>query len=208
MIKETYKKVLLLGLALLIIAGILIIMLKGFNVNMMYKQHEEVVFNISSSFNMDDVKSICNEVFSNKKYQVRKIEKFQEAFAINVSNITDDEKTKLVEKINEKYGKEFKVDELEINTISNVRIRDWFTPYIIPTTIAMVITLVYAMFRLKDNHPLISILKLIALIILTTLALGSGIAIARIPVMPAIIPGVLSIILLEICIFISKNANK
>ena len=101
-----------------------------------------------------------------------------------------------------------KVDELEINTISNVRIRDWFTPYIIPTTIAMVITLVYAMFRLKDNHPLISILKLIALIILTTLALGSGIAIARIPVMPAIIPGVLSIILLEICIFISKNANK
>ena len=59
-----------------------------------------------------------------------------------------------------------------------------------------------------DGYSKNDIIKLIALIILTTLALGSGIAIARIPVMPAIIPGVLSIILLEICIFISKNANK
>lgn len=208
MIKETYKKVLLLGLALLIIAGILIIMLKGFNVNMMYKQHEEILFNIGKDFNIEDVENICNEVFPDKKYQTSKIERFGETFAINVASITDDEKAKLVEKVNEKYEKEFKVEEVEINTIANIRIRDWFTPYITPTIIAMVITLIYAIIRLRNNNVWINIAKLIGLIVLTVLAVGSIIAIARIPVMPVIIPGVLSIVLAECCIFITKKSQE
>ena len=208
MIKETYKKVLLLGLALLIIAGILIIMLKGFNVNMMYKQHEEILFNIGKDYDLKDVEAMCEEIFSDKEYQVRKIEKFGESFAINVPSITDDEKTQLVEKINAKYEKEYKAEELDINTISNIRIRDWFTPYITPTIIAMVITLIYAMVRFRNNGILLNVIKLIGLIVLTFLAIGSIIAIARIPVMPLIIPGVLSIVLAECCIFITKNSQE
>ena len=208
MIKETYKKVLLLGLALLIIAGVLMIMLKGFNVNMMYKQHEEIVFNIGKNYEVKDVENICKEVFQNKKFQVRQIERFGESFSVNVSNITDDEKTKLVEKVNEKYEKEFKAEEIDINTIANVRIRDWFTPYIRSIVIAMVVTIIYTMVRLRKNHPFINVIKMLAINILTVLALGSIIAIARIPVIPSLISCILSIVLMEMCIYISKCVKK
>lgn len=208
MVKETYKKVLLLGLALLIVAGILVIMLKGFNVNMMYKQHEEIVLNIGKEYSIEDVDNICKEVFQNKKYQIRKIERFGESFAINVINITDDEKDQLVEKVNEKFESEFKVEDVEINTIANVRIRDWFTPYIRSIIIAMVITIIYMIARFRKNHPIANVAKLLLINILTILALGSVIAIARLPIIPSLISCILSIVLLEMCVYISKNINK
>ena len=44
--KEMNKKVLILGLVLLIIAGIIVVLLKGFNVDLMLEQHTEITYNL------------------------------------------------------------------------------------------------------------------------------------------------------------------
>ena len=73
------NKVLILGLSLLIIAGIVVVLFKGFNVNFLLEQHEVIEFVIGKDFEMKDVESICNDVFKDKKVVVSKIEVFVDA---------------------------------------------------------------------------------------------------------------------------------
>jgi preprotein translocase subunit SecF len=71
--KGTWKKVLYLGLALLIIAGIIVVLLKGFRVDLMLEQHEEITYSMETEYDLKDIRNICNEVFKNKKVVVRQI---------------------------------------------------------------------------------------------------------------------------------------
>ena len=57
------KKILLLGIILLIIAGIVVVALKGVKVSLILQQHEEINVYIGKPTDINDVKSICKEVF-------------------------------------------------------------------------------------------------------------------------------------------------
>ena len=98
------KKIILLGLILLIVAGIIVVALKVFNVSLILQQHESVNIFICKEVNLKDIKSICNEVFGNKRVVLRNVELFDDSVNINVESITNEEKEVLVSKINEKYG--------------------------------------------------------------------------------------------------------
>ena len=52
------KKIILLGLILLIIAGIIVVAFKGFNVSLIYQQHENVSFLIGKDVDLKDIKQI------------------------------------------------------------------------------------------------------------------------------------------------------
>ena len=148
--KEINKKILILGLILLIIAGIVVVLLKGFNVDLMLESHEEITYKLDTEYELKDIESICKEVFGSKKVIIKEVEFFKDAVAINVSSATDEEKAKLVEKMNEKYGETKTVEDLSIDTIPNVRIRDWINPYIKPVCISIfIITFNLARQKLK-----------------------------------------------------------
>ena len=145
------NKVLILGLSLLIIAGIVVVLFKGFNVNFLLEQHEVIEFVIGKDFEMKDVESICNDVFKDKKVVVRTIEVFDDAVSINATSITSEEKENLVNKLNEKFGTSKTVDEITIDTVANVRMRDWIKPYVQPIAISAVIILAYIAAKFREE---------------------------------------------------------
>ena len=101
--KNNNKKIVLLGIILLILAGIIIIALKGVNVSLMFGKHESIEIKLEKEVAVSDMNQICKEVFEDKKFVVKGLEVFSDSIQINVESITDEEKNSLIGKINEKY---------------------------------------------------------------------------------------------------------
>ena len=164
---KTNKKVAILALVLLVLAGIVVVIFKGFNVSLMLRQHESVDIVIGTKFDIKDVKEICKNTFQDKKYVVRTIEVFSDAVNINVESMTDEEKQKLVQGFNEKYNLELDVQELTIKSNSNVRIRDMVNPYLVPCFVSMVVITIYLIIRFRKLNAVKLLGKLYGLLIIT-----------------------------------------
>jgi len=201
------KKIILLGLILLIIAGIVVVALKGFNVSLILQQHESVNLVIGKEIDLKDIKSICNEVFGNKKVVLRNVELFNDSVNINVESITNEEKEGLVNKINEKYGTEITVEGLTVNSNSNVRIRDLIKPYFKPVILSIVLIIVYLIIRFRKENTLNVLGTIAGIIVLTEAALASIIAIVRIPLSPIMINLMTVVAIIELLVYINKKEN-
>lgn len=202
------KKIILLGLILLIIAGIVVVALKGFNVSLILQQHESVNLVIGKEIDLKDIKSICNEVFGNKKVVLRNVELFNDSVNINVESITNEEKEGLVNKINEKYGTEITVEGLTVNSNSNVRIRDLIKPYFKPVILSIVLIIVYLIIRFRKENVLSVLGNIAGIIVLTEAALASIIAIVRIPLSPIMINLMTVVAIIELLVYINKKENS
>lgn len=202
------KKIILLGLVLLIIAGIVIVALKGFNVYIMLEQHESINMVIGKEINLNDIKNICKEVFGNKTVVVRSVEFFNDSFNISVQSITDEEKANLVNKINEKYTTDFKAEDISVVKVSNVRIRDLVRPYIKPVIASVIVIIAYLIIRFRKMNTFKLLGKLFAIIALTELSLASIIAIARVPVSPVIVNLMTVIAVVELVLYINKQEKE
>lgn len=202
------KKIILLGLILLIIAGAVVVALKGFNVSLILEQHEAINIVIGKEVNIVDIKNICKEVFKDKKVIVRTVDLFNDSVNISLQTITDEEKSELVNKINEKYGTEINAEELTVSTISNVRIRDLVRPYIKPIIISVVIIVAYLIILFRKMKAFEVLGKIFLIILLTEATVASIIAIIRIPMSPVIVNLMAVIAVIELVVYISKTLKK
>jgi len=202
------KKILILGIILLVLAGIIVVALKGFNVSLMFGKHETIEIKLDTEVDLKIAKEICDEVFQDKTYVVKGLEIFGDSFQINVKSITDEEKVNLVNKINEKFETDKTVEDLNINSVSNKRIRDVVKPYIIPMLVSFGIVFVYMLIRFRKEQPLKLIGKFIVIITLVESIILSIIAITRIPVSDLLINLLMVIPVIGIIVFISKNGKK
>lgn len=107
------KKFVLLGLILLIVAGIIVVVLKGFNLPVTYQKHEAINFKVGNNIDMEKLNNICKEVFGDKEYNLKELELFGDSATISAQNFTDEEKNSLVEKINAEFGSNFTVPKEE-----------------------------------------------------------------------------------------------
>lgn len=202
------KKVVVLGLSLLILAGIVVVLFRGFNVNFLLEQHEVMDFVIGKDFDMKDVSDICKDVFKNKKVVLKKVEVFDDSVSVNVNSITNEEKENFVSKMNEKFGTTKEVSDVKIETVPNVRIRDWVKPYIQPIAISAVIILAYIAIKFREENILKLLGKIIAILVLTIASLLSVCAILRIPMSPMYIMGLATIGIVELMMYINFHAKK
>lgn len=198
------KKILLLGIILLIIAGIVVVALKGVKVSLTLQQHETVNIYIGKKVELKELKKLCEEVFENETVNVRENEYFSESFCINIETITDEEKTKLVEKINEKFDTDLSVESLSVNTVSNIRIRDIVKPYVKPVIISTVLIIAYMIIRFRKMSAIKLLAKIFGIIVLTEAVIFSLIAIIRMPLSPIIINLMAVIAVIELIIYINK----
>ncbi|MCX4255230.1 MAG: hypothetical protein OSJ63_08230 [Bacilli bacterium] len=201
------KKIILLGLILLIVAGIIVVALKGFNVSLILQQHESVNIFIGKEVNLKDIKSICNEVFGNKRVVLRNVELFDDSVNINVESITIEEKEVFGSKINEKYGTELTVEGLTVNSNSNIRIRDLVKPYFKPVILSIVLIVVYLIIRFRKENVLSVLGTITGIIVLTEAGLASIIAIVRIPLSPIMINLMTVVAIIELLVYINKKEN-
>lgn len=199
------KKVLILGLSLLILAGVVVVLFRGFNVNFMLEQHEVIEFVIGKDFEMKEVSDICDEVFGDKKVVLKIVEVFNDSVSINVESITNEEKQNLVNKLNEKFGTTKTVDEIEVKTVANVRIRDWVKPYIKPISISGIIILGYIAVKFREENIFKLLAKIIGIVVLTMAIILSVLAILRIPMSPIYIMLLTAVALVEVMVYINKH---
>ena len=193
---------------IIIIAGIIMIITKGYNFDLKYSDANRILLDIGTTFNNKDIKSITDEVLGNQKVMIQKVEVFEDAVSITAEEITEEQKTNLINKMNEKYGTTTKAEDIEITTIAHTRGRDIIKPYIVPFLIATIIIVIYMMIRYHKLNAFKVLLKTVCMVIYTQIMLFSIIAITRIPIGRLTIPMVLTVYILTLVGCTSRFENN
>ena len=181
---------------LVVVVGIIMIDLKGFNFELKYQEAKRIEIVLNKNFEKTEIKQIAKEIFGGQKVLVQKLEIYEYAVTITVKEITDEQKTDFVNKVNEKYGTELKAEDISVIDVSHTRGRDLITPYILSFVIVTIIILVYMMIRYYKLGSLNVSSKVLVTLIAAELLLFSIVAITRIPVGRATIPLVLCVYIL------------
>ena len=192
------KQVKIILIALVIIAGIVMIAVKGFNFDLKYQDTQRVELYLKTEFNISDIRQITDEVFGNQKVMIQKVEVFEDSVSITTTSISDEQKSNLITKINEKYGTEITAEDTTVENIGHTRGRDIIKPYIVPFAIAAIVVLIYLGIRYYKLSIAKVIAKSIGIMALAQILLFSVMAIARIPIGRLTIPMVILVYLLTL----------
>ena len=195
--KQTKTKILIALIAIILIAGTVMIFTKGLAFELKYQDSQKVELNIGKTFEEKDIKSITNDVFGKQPVMIQAIEVYKDAISITTTQITDEQKTELVTKINEKYGTEISADDVTIEDIAHIRGRDIIKLYIMPFSIATVIILAYLAIRYNKLNSLKVLLQTAGIIVLSQLVLLGIMAITRMGIGEVTIPAILVVYVLS-----------
>lgn len=202
--KQKETKILVAMIAIILVAGIIMIFTKGLAFELKYQDNKKVEMNLGKEFEEKDIKEITNEIFGKQPVKIQTIEVYKDAISITTTDITEEQKTELVTKINEKYGTELKAEDINIETVAHTRGRDIVKPYIIPFTIVTVIILAYLLIRYNKLNLLEVLTQSIGIIVLAQAVLLCIMAITRMPIGKFTIPTVLIVYMLSTYICTSK----
>ena len=201
-------KAICLILAVVIIAGIVVMATVGFNIELSMQKNNRIELYLENDFEISDIKNIANEVFQNKPTVIQKVEVFGDTVSITANEITDEQKQQLVEKVNEKYSLELNADSTEIEKIPNERLRDLISPYIFAFSLATGLIILYMILKYKKLGMLNILIKSLCTIVIAQATLFSVIAITRIPVGRLTIPMVIVVYLFTLYVLTHNYEKK
>ena len=187
------KNKIFVGLAVVILLAGIIVAIWGFNIDISYKSYNLVDVKIGKDFNIKDIRNITNEVFGKQNVEIQRAGVYSDNIALKVNEITDEQKNNLNSKINEKYGLQNSVDDIQVNYIPSYRLRDIVKPYIIPLVSASVIVLAYMLFKYRKIGFGKVLAQVLGLSIIAELLFAAIIAITRYPVDRLVMPGAIII---------------
>ena len=101
--KKNLNKIVLVVLILLIISGIIILGIMGFNKSPEYMAGTKIEVYIEKGYNKDDVVNIAKECFNNKDIYFEEVEKLNQVASIKVKDYSEEELNNYKAKISEKY---------------------------------------------------------------------------------------------------------
>lgn len=201
--------------SIIILAGIIITCMFGFNFSLIYNNHKEIDIYIGKEFENIDIYEITKEVVGNQRIIVQKVELYQDMASISVKDISDEQLETLNSKINEKYQTENKVENLLITSVSNVRGRDLINPYLLPIGISFGIIAIYLLVYMlvykkmgKNIKILSTLLKSLGSIIGIQLLYLSIISITRLPINRLTIPTGIILYAITTIVIINKLEKK
>ena len=177
---KVMKKVVSILLICLLIAGIIVIAVKGFNVGLKYSENTQIAINIGKTFEINDIKQITSEVFKGQRVIIQKVELYEDMVQITVKEASEEQINELNTKINEKYELENSIDDVEVVQNANVRLRTLIKPYILPSIITFAAVLLYFLIMYHKIGVSKVLLKGIFTPIITELVYYSLIAITRV----------------------------
>ena len=197
------KNKIIYGISLLIIIiGLIVIFSKGFTKSLEYGDNQKIEIYIGKEFNVNDIKSMTDEVFEGQQVSIKKVELFKDMVSISAKEISEEQKDAMIGKIKEKYSLE-DVDT-EIVNVSGIKLRNIAKKYAFPIAISFAIILVYAIIVFFK----LNILKVLCeLIINTCVAEGvyfSILAITRLPICRLTMPIALIIYVITIFVMMCK----
>lgn len=191
------KNIFLVLVTIIILMGITMFCIKGLNYNLSYGKNTSIIVSFSKEVDINELEQITEEVIENKA-KVRTINDSNSYILITVKEISDEQKTNLITRINEKYELELKEEDLEITNNAQIKLFDMIKPYIIPALISIALILLYFIIRYKKYGIVKIILETLGSILILEATLFSIYAIARIPINSITMP--ISVILFVIVI--------
>lgn len=178
--KDKNKIVYIIG-AILIIIGAIICFTKGFNIELQYLNRQEMMINTKVEIDISKIEEISKSVLENQKTKVQRIDRFKNSVEIISTQITDEQKEQIINKINEQCNLSISNEDTKLVTIPNTRIRDVIKPYILPGIITFVVVLLYLIFMYQKLGINKVLSKAIFAPVMAQLTYYSIILITRIP---------------------------
>lgn len=179
--KQKNKKIIAIAfIALVILAGIVVVNIIGFNKELKFEQSQSIDIYVEQKVDKEEIKNIANEILGTNNI-VQTIEIYEDMFTIRAESITEEQKNSIVNKVKETYEFEQKAEETTIETIPTTRIRDMYKRYVLPFSISGVVVLIYMVIRYYKKGVLKVTGRTIVIPIVGQLFLLSLIAITRIP---------------------------
>lgn len=206
--KKKLNKILLIVLILLIISGIIILGVKGFNKSPEYIAGTKIEVHIAKGYNKNDIVNIAKECFTNKDIYFEDIEKLNQVASIKVKAYTEEELNSYKAKISEKYDIEEDSLQLYEIPVPTTQIRTVIMPYVFPVMLVTVISLIYVLFRnLKSKDKWKNILKILLVLAIVLGVYFSLILVLRLPFGTYTMPMALAIYILTL-IILGNNMKK
>lgn len=208
---KTVKTIAFAAVIAIILAGILMVAIKGFNVGLPYVSNTQIIIDLEKEFEVKDIEQIAEEVIGDEVL-VQKVEVYEDIVAITSRSITTEQMEEINNRINEKYELENTAEDIIVKENGKVRISDVGRPYVAPVIIAAVlvliytiaVSLVYKFSMLKD----VSITKALLSVVGGSVAVEgiyySVIALTRIPFNALIVPISIIIWLITLIVIYSK----
>ena len=205
--RKIINKIIIAILLIVLVAGIIVIALKGLNFDIMYSDAKRIDLYIEKEYNEKELKQIVKEVLGNQEVTIQQIELYGDAAVVVSKEITEEQKQEIINKVNEKYGSDIKAEDINIVTVPRVRGRDMVKQYIIPFVVASAIIAVYLITRYHKLGILKVLLKTIGIVVLAQLELLSIMAITRIPIGRITIPLIITVYMLTLLGITTKFEN-
>lgn len=205
------SKIIITVITLIIIAGIAVVAFKGFSFELKNQDAKMIEVYLGKQFLVSNVDEIATEVLGTKEFVIQKVEAYEDSFELTAREITEEQKSTFVQKINEKYGLELKAEDITIQNVPHEHLKDIIKPYIVPLVIATVIILAYIGIRYIKLGIVKSILKTCITLLMAELTLFSIMAISRFPIGRYTLPLTLFVYLvtmLGITINLEKNLKE
>lgn len=191
--QKNIKIIAIAAIALVILTGIVVVGIYGFNKELRFEQSKSFDIYVQQTIDEEKVKEIVNETLGKSHNMVQTVEIYKDMITIRAKEITEEQKNDIVNKVKENYEFTQTAEDTKINTIPSTRIIDMYKQYIIPFAISGVLVLVYMSIRYYKKGVLKVIGRTIIIPVVAELLLLSIIAIARIPVgrfIPVLVIGV------------------
>ena len=179
--QKNIKIIVISIMTLVILAGIVITGIYGFNKELKYSKSQSIDVYIEQEADLSKIKEIVNENLNNSNNMVQTVEIYKDLVTIRAKEITEEQKNNIVNKIKENYEFSQTAENTTINTVPETKITDMYKRYIMPFTISGVLVLVYMTIRYYKKGIIKVLARTIAFPVFGELFLLSIIAITRIP---------------------------
>ena len=180
--KQKSKKIISIAIiALIIIAGIVVVSVWGFNKELRFSDGQRIDIYVEQKVDEAKIKSIADEVLGMHN-MVQTIEIYEDMVTIRARSISEEQRNTIVNKIKESYEFQQTAETTDINAVSATRFRDMYKQYVIPFAISISLVSVYMMIRYYKKGILKVFVKTLAIPVVVELLLLSWMAIVRIPV--------------------------
>lgn len=192
---STKNKIIGLVLILLVVIGLIVVIIGGFNVEQKYQSYNQIRIYVGETIDIDKIEKVVKDTFGKTKATVQKVEIYNDTFQVTSKEITEEQKNTIIDKVNELYPLEMgednpenattsvriKKEDVKIVSASNVRLRDIFQPYIIPFVIATVCIMLYVTIRYRKIGIIKVVLETLGVLLGIQILLFSVLAIIRFP---------------------------
>lgn len=180
--KQNSKKIISIALiALVIIVGIVVVCVWGFNKELRYAQGQRIDILVDQKVDIEKVKSIADEVLGMHN-TVQVVEIYQEMVTIKAGSISEEQRNSIVSKLKENYEFEQTAEDTDITTVPATRFRDIYKQYVVPFVVSMILVTLYMMARYYKKGAFKVLIKTLAIPVVSELLLLSWMAIVRLPV--------------------------